>query len=359
MSDKKTKKIVSEKRVSRVRLEEMPQKKSSRVHLEELPQKPSVHVRLEEIPEKRMVAVWRILFVLTLVLLNAGIWAYFFFKIRVMCDESAFSERVLEQTRQEKIAEQRQKMEAQRQRMIDAVAIVNGEPITLTDVQNMVNEMPQLAELPFETVYPNLLEMIINNRVVMQGAADAGIPERPEVKRQLRHAKEQIIGQTYLDELLTAQVTEAELRALYDQEMKNFRREEEIHARHILVKTKQEAEDILVQLKAGANFAELADKKSLDENTEGGDLGYFTKGMMIPEFGDIVFDMKKGQLSDPIKTPFGWHIVLIEDKRLANPPSFEELRPEIQRAVMETKMPAVLNAERVKMKVQVLKPTLE
>ena len=123
--------------------------------------------------------------------------------------------------------------------------------------------------------------------------------------------------------------------------------------------SEKEAKDIIVQLKAGANFAELANKKSLDENTEGGDLGYFTKAMMIPEFGDAVFDMKKGQLSGPIKTPFGWHVVLVEDKRLANPPSFEDLREDILRAAMETKLPMVLDEERAKLKVQILRPTLD
>jgi peptidyl-prolyl cis-trans isomerase C len=96
----------------------------------------------------------------------------------------------------------------------------------------------------------------------------------------------------------------------------------------------------------------------LDENTEGGDLGYFTKAMMIPEFGDAVFDMKKGQLSSPIKTPFGWHVVLVEDKRLANPPSFDEVRDDIERAVMETKLQQVLDEERAKLNVQILRPTM-
>ncbi|MBQ4472381.1 MAG: peptidylprolyl isomerase [Alphaproteobacteria bacterium] len=249
--------------------------------------------------------------------------------------------------------------QARQAKIADAVAFVNGEPITMTEIREMVADMPQLAELPFEKIYPNLIDMQINNRVVMQGAHAAGVADRPAIKKALRMAEEQIVGQTYLDELLADKVTEEEIQALYDEEVKNFRREEEIHARHILVKTEKEAKDLLVQLKAGADFAELADKKSLDENTSGGDLGYFTKGMMIPEFGDIVFDMKKGQLSNPIKTPFGWHVVLIEDKRLANPPSLEETRDDIKKAIMETKLPAILATERTKMNVEIVKPTLE
>jgi len=295
--------------------------------------------------------LWRLTVVVLLIVLNAGLWAYAAYEIRVAKEKSQFNLRKQEQILL--IREQQRKQALQ-----DAVAMVDDEPITMAQVREFVNSTPQLAELPFETVYPNVLQMMINSRVVMTGAAQAGVPERPEIKRMLRQSEEQIVGQTYLDELLSAQVSENELQALYEKEVKEFKREEEIHARHILVKTEQEAKDLIIQLKAGADFAELARKKSLDENAEGGDLGYFTKGMMIPEFGDVVFDMKKGQLSNPIKTPFGWHVVLIEDKRLANPPAFEDVRDDIRRAVMETKLQAVLTAERAKRNVQVLKPSL-
>ena len=305
-----------------------------------------------DLSNKKHLSFRRALLILILVLINSGVWAYFFYRVQVICDERDYEQRAIQQRLLERLRPPKKEV------VLDAVAFVDGEPITLSQVREMADEMPQLAEMPFETVYPNLLEMLINNRVIMQGAQKAGVLDRPEIKTQLRIATEQIVGQTYLDELLQAHVTEAELRALYDQEVKEFRREEEIHARHILVKTEKEARDIIVQLKAGANFAELADKKSLDENTEGGDLGYFTKAMMIPEFGDAVFDMKKGQLSGPIKTAFGWHVVLVEDKRLANPPAFEDVREDIQKLVMETKLPAVLEEERAKMKVQVIKPSL-
>ena len=290
--------------------------------------------------------------ILILVVVNITLWSLIAYEAKMVREKEAYEKRQQEQVVLER---QRQKELA----LANAVAIVDGEPISMEQVRELVDEMPQLAELPFETVYPNVLDMMINNRVVMLGAAKAGIPDRPEIRRMLRQAEEQIVGQTYLDELLSEQVSEEELRALYEKELKDFRREEEIRARHILLKTEKEAQDVLVQLRAGANFAELADKKSLDENTEGGDLGYFTKGMMIPEFGDVVFDMKKGQLSDPIKTPFGWHVVYVEDKRLANPPAFEDVRDEIKKAVMETKLQTVLLAERTKMNVQVLKPTIK
>jgi len=291
-----------------------------------------------------------------LIAFNAAIWAFSIYQARVLQMERVQVQRSIQQYLQ---AKQREKEQQAQAIALDTVAFVDGKPVTLTQVRALAEEMPQLEEMSFESVYPNLLEMIINNQIVMQGAEQAGVLARPDIKTQLRLAKEQIVGQTYLDELLASHVTDEELRNYYEQEIKNFRREEEIHARHILVKTEKDAQDILVQLRAGADFSELANKKSLDENTENGDLGYFTKAMMIPEFGDAVFDMKKGQLSEPIKTPFGWHVVLVEDKRLANPPSFEDVRDDMLRALMETKLPEVLEKERSRLNVRVLKPTLE
>ncbi len=298
----------------------------------------------------------RILLGLVLLCVNICAWSYFAYQIYTLREEHLYAQRA---RIQQANALRREKARKAQELALDTVALIDGNPITLTEVRELAAGMPPLAEMSFEEVYPNLLDMIINNQVVMIAAQKAGVLERPEIKTQLRLAKEQIVGQTYLEELLAAHVTEEELKHFYDEELKNFKREEEIHARHILLKTEKEARDILVQLKAGANFIELANKKSLDENTKDGDLGYFTKAMMIPEFGDAVFDMKKGQLSEPIKTPFGWHIVLVEDKRLANPPAFEDIREDILRAAMETKLPMVLDEERAKLKVQILRPTLD
>lgn len=312
---------------------------------------------IHEIPAESKGTFKRFLLIVFLLVLNAAVWSFLCYQIRVLREDAEYTKRSAQQYERARRLEKMREAEAI---AVDTVAFVDGKPITMTQVRETAEEMPQLSELPFEKIYPNLLEMLINSRVVMQGAQKAGVLDRPEIRTQLRLAKEQIVGQTYLDELLAAHVSEAELKAVYEQELKNFKREEEIHARHILVKTEKEAKDIILQLKAGADFAELADKKSLDENTgDGGDLGYFTKAMMIPEFGNAVFDMKKGQLSAPIKTVFGWHVVLVEDKRLANPPAFDEVREDILRAVMETKLPQVLEEERVKMNVRVLRPTLE
>ena len=162
-----------------------------------------------------------------------------------------------------------------------------------------------------------------------------------------------------MEKRISELATPEKLQELYQAEVKNMERQDEVHARHILVRTEKEARDILVQLEAGADFKMLADTKSLDaENGNGGDLGYFQKNMMIPEFGEAVFALKKGQLSKPIKTPFGWHIVLVEDRRLAAPPAFEDVQEQLRQLFVERNIQNILHQEEVKHNVKVLVPTL-
>ena len=123
-------------------------------------------------------------------------------------------------------------------------------------------------------------------------------------------------------------------RKVYDEAVKQVKNEEEVHARHILVPTEDEAKAILAQLKGGADFATLAKEKSKDPGAaEGGDLGYFTKEQMVPEFSEVAFKLGKGQLSDPVKTQFGWHIIKVEDKRTRPTPTFEQVKPQIENYV--------------------------
>ena len=122
---------------------------------------------------------------------------------------------------------------------------------------------------------------------------------------------------------------------LYDEAIKQVKAEEEVHARHILVVSEDEAKAILAQLKGGADFVALAKEKSKDPGSaeSGGDLGYFTKEQMVPEFAEVAFKLGKGQLSDPVKTQFGWHVIKVEDKRIRPTPTFEQVKPQIENYV--------------------------
>ena len=241
----------------------------------------------------------------------------------------------------------------------NVVAIVGDEEITIEDVQEFVNEIPQLKEVPFEQIYPKMLELLINNKIIAMGAEDMGITDHPQIQRMIQLSKEQIITQAYLSQLLDQAVTQQDLEALYAEMVKSFEPKDEIHASHILLATEEQAKDTLIQLQAGADFATLANQKSLDKNAPNGDLGYFTKEMMIPEFAEAVFNMKKGQLSAPIKTAYGWHIVQVEDRRKTQAPSFESQKDALRQKAMEQKLPQILQQERQRRSVRILRPTVD
>lgn len=240
----------------------------------------------------------------------------------------------------------------------NVVAVIGNEEISLDEVKAFVAEVPQLAEVPFEQVYPNILDMMINDKVIANGAKKMGISDNPQIKKMIKMAENQIIAQAYLANQIERSLTEADIRAAYDEEVKNFKPEEEVHARHILVLTEKQAQDILIQLKAGADFGLLADQKSIDKNAPQGDLGYFTRDMMIPEFAEAVFAMKKGELSGPVKTAYGWHIIQVEDRRPTQPPKFEQVKEQMRQAAVEKKVPEIVAAERARQQVKVLRPTL-
>jgi peptidyl-prolyl cis-trans isomerase C len=134
-----------------------------------------------------------------------------------------------------------------------------------------------------------------------------------------------------LQEAAKAALTDEAMREVYNDAVKSMSGQEEVRARHILVETEEEAKAILEQLKAGADFATLAKEKSKDPGgADGGDLGYFSKDQMVPEFSEVAFKMYPGQLSNPVKTQFGWHIIKLEDKRTKPVPSFEQVRERIE-----------------------------
>ena len=239
------------------------------------------------------------------------------------------------------------------------VATIDGENVYLSQIKEIADRIPQYAELPFDMIYPHLLDKYITNQVVLKSAQEAEIQNDPAVREAIKETRNAILSNAYLEKKMNELATPEKLKELYLEEIKQIERQDEIHARHILVRTEKEARDILIQLKAGADFKMLANTKSLDaEGGNGGDLGYFQKNMMIPEFGEAVFALKKGQLSQPIKTPFGWHVVVVEDRRLAPPPAFEDVQDQLRQLFVERNIQSVLKQEEARHNVQKLVPTL-
>ena len=148
--------------------------------------------------------------------------------------------------------------------------------------------------------------------------------------------------------------TESAMRKIYDDATKQMKPEEEVHARHILVEKEDEAKAILADLKKGGDFLAIAKEKSKDPGSKetGGDLGYFTKDQMVPEFAEAAFKLDKGQISDPIKTQFGWHVLKVEDKRNKPVPEFEKVKDQIETFVVRKAQTDLVTKLRAEAKVE-------
>ncbi len=167
--------------------------------------------------------------------------------------------------------------------------------------------------------------------MVTQAAEKKKLGDNPEFKRRLAFLRNKLLMGFELQEETKAAITDDALRQTYNDALKSAGGQEEVHARHILVESGDEAKTILGELKAGADFAALAKEKSKDPGASaGGDLGYFTKDQMVPEFAEVAFKMYPGQLSNPVKTQFGWHIIKLEDKRAKQPPEFDQVKDQIE-----------------------------
>jgi peptidyl-prolyl cis-trans isomerase C len=208
-------------------------------------------------------------------------------------------------------------------------------------------------------------EALINyyaDMILMARAAESkGMGSTVEFARKLGFAKTKLLMDALLREEAKSAVTEAELRKVYDQAVKQMGKEEEVHARHILVQTEDEAKAVLAELKKGGDFEKLAKEKSKDPSAaqNGGDLGYFTKDQMVPEFAETAFKLGKGQFSDPVKTQFGWHVIRTEDKRSKPVPTFDQVRPQLVQFVVRNAQAAMVAKLREGAKIEKLPPPAE
>ena len=216
------------------------------------------------------------------------------------------------------------------------VARVNGIDITQSDLAFAEEDMAaDMQQVPPEARREHLITYLADIILVTQQADKKNRAESADFKRRLAFLRNKLLMGVELQEEAKAALTEEAMREVYNEALKSMSGQEEVHARHILVETEDEAKAILEQLKGGADFATLAKEKSKDPGgADGGDLGYFGKDQMVPEFAEVAFKMYPGQLSNPVKTQFGWHIIKVEDKRTKPVPSFEQVRDRIEAFIM-------------------------
>lgn len=219
------------------------------------------------------------------------------------------------------------------------VASVNGQPIHLSDLQNAAQSLPEnLRGAPPKTLYPLLLDQLIDGRALAAEARKTGLDKDPAVQRQMTDAADRALESAMLSKEVSPSITDAAVRARYDKDIAGKPGEEEVHAKHILVDSEDQAKKIIAELKGGADFAALAKQYSKDPTAaqQGGDLGFFKKDEMVPEFADAAFALQPGQISpEPVHTQFGWHVILLVERRRAPAPTFEQARDELRQEMIK------------------------
>jgi peptidyl-prolyl cis-trans isomerase C len=238
------------------------------------------------------------------------------------------------------------------------LATVNGKQITDDDVKIAADDLrgsipPQLEGKARDSY---LLDFLIDGELVAQKALAEKADQTPEFAKKLAYYREKLLMETVLEQVAKTAATDAAIKATYDEAAKAQKPETEIHAQHILVATEDEAKTVWKRLKGGEEFATLAKELSKDTGSEGGDLGWFTKDRMVPEFADAAFKLEVGQVSDPVKSPFGWHIIEILDKRQKTFPPFDQVKDQVTRYVVQKAQAALVADLRKTAKIERTEP---
>jgi peptidyl-prolyl cis-trans isomerase C len=238
------------------------------------------------------------------------------------------------------------------------LAVVNGAEVHRSEVVESARSLPPEYQAQLDQILPALVERYVDLKLLGDRAQSAGLHEDPEVKETLAKLEQDVIREVYLRRYLKERVTDGALQARYQDFLKKNPPQPEIHARHILVPTKEEAQKAIEEIKSGKEFSAVATELSKGGSAQnGGDLGYFVKDDMVPEFAEAAFAMEPGQVSqEPVETQFGWHVIKVEDRRDRQPPSFEEVKPTLESEAHQEIVTALLKELREGAKIEIKTP---
>jgi peptidyl-prolyl cis-trans isomerase C len=245
------------------------------------------------------------------------------------------------------------------------VAKVNGTEIHQSDLAVAEEEAGQLPPMSPDAKKDYLVQFISDMILVSKAAEAKKMGDTPEFKRKIAFTREKLLMEQLLTDTAKSALTDDAMHKVYDEAVKQMGQEQEVHARHILIraaagddKASKDAEDkikaVIVRLKSGEDFEKVAKEVTEDPSgkANGGDLGYFSKEQMVPEFSDTAFKLDKGQISEPVKTQFGWHVIKVEDKRLKPMPKFEEVKPQIEQYVTRKAQAELVTSLRASAKIE-------
>ena len=217
------------------------------------------------------------------------------------------------------------------------LAKVDGAEITDQDMATAAEDVgPGLpAQLQGAARDAYVLDYLIDGKLVAKKAEADKMAEGPEFARKLAYLREKLLMEEYLGKIAKDAATDAAIQKAYDDAAKAQKPEQEVHAKHILVESEADAKKVIERLKGGEDFAKVAGEVSKDPGSKGGDLGWFTKERMVPEFADAAFKLDAGQLSEPVKSKFGYHVIKVEGKRQKEFPKLDTIRDQVARYVVQ------------------------
>jgi peptidyl-prolyl cis-trans isomerase C len=229
------------------------------------------------------------------------------------------------------------------------VARIDGEAVYLSELMVAYSQLPaQAQQMGMETIYPFLLDRVIDEKLLGTAAGKAIAPDDPEVREQMDELRDRVTMQIFFSRQLEEKVTDERIRKGYDQYLKDNPPSEELHARHILLETEEKAKEVLGEIQGGKDFADAAKEHSTGPSgPNGGDLGYFAADAMVQPFSDAAFAMQAGDISSaPVQTEFGWHLIKVEDRRATPQPGFEEMRDQISQELTQAVATEILEGLR-------------
>ncbi|AMJ61680.1 peptidylprolyl isomerase [Bosea sp. PAMC 26642] len=235
------------------------------------------------------------------------------------------------------------------------VARVNGIAINERDVALATEDLGErLAQIPEERKRDEVINYLVDLKLGAKAAADAKIADGPDFAARLAYNRDKVLLDEYLQREAKKAATPEAARKLFDDTVKSLPAEEEVNARHVLVEEEAQAKAVVERLKKGEDFAKVAAELSKDPGSgkEGGSLGWFSKDRMVPEFAEAAFKLEKGQVSEPVKSQFGWHVIKLEDRRTKPAPDFASVKPQIDQYLERKAQQDIVVALRDKAKVE-------
>ncbi len=241
------------------------------------------------------------------------------------------------------------------------IVVVNGHEIKTSEVELAAEDIStQLAELPAKMRFPFLVEYLVERHLLAQAAVKKGVADSEEYKKRLAFYQAKALRDAFFNDEIKPSVTEEEMKEAYEKEAPKVKASERVRARHVLVASEKEARDVLARLEKGEKFEDIAKKVSLDGSKDyGGDLGYFSAEEMVPEFSKAAFALKVGELSTPIKTDYGWHVIKLEDRKAGGAQPYDQVKNGIKAVLTRKKVQEAVTTLRKQAKIDVLDPDLK